>query len=795
MIDDLLAQMTDEEKCLLVSGSDTWHLPAIERLGIGSLRMTDGPNGARGLDFAGGSRSVCYPVGVALGASFDPELVAELARSLGIETKRKGALVLLGPNVNLQRVPVAGRNFECYSEDPLLSSRLCAAAVEGLQSQGVAACVKHFVCNDQETERMSISAIVTDAALHETYLRPFEAGVEAGTWSIMSAYNGVNNTEACESELLQEVLRDQWGFDGVAISDWHALKATVAPLLAGTDIEMPGPTRHRGGALLAALESGQLSIVQLDVVVLRVLRLLERTGCLDSPDALRDETSEDDPRDRELVRRAAADATVLLTNNGILPLKTGLDRLAVIGPNASPGAIQGGGSAGVYSHEPVSPLEGLSSLATEVRYAQGAHIERYVPLLSAKNCRTHDEKPGITAVALDASGGVVKERVMSELLSVYSAPGVVDEHMDARWTTKYHAEADGLHTLGLVVAGQARLWFDDDLIIDSWDFTEPGTWLLGMASAERRVELDLVNGHEYEIRIEFHRDSKHLGGVRVGIMPAPSTSLIAEAVEAARWAELAVVIVGMSDEWESEGIDRDDLMLPGGQAELISAVVAANENTVVVLNVGAPVETPWLEEVAAAVCVWYPGQEFGNALCDVLDGTRSPGGRLPQTWPLQLSDHPAMEGFPGSNGDVHYVEGSEVGYRCFESAGVAPRLAFGFGLSYAQPEIEDVQWQINDGEVSVSLETRNLNNHEGVEVWQLYLRERHEDGAWSPKELVDFVKLRYSPNESLVGELRAGAKAWRVWRDGWAQRKGEIELVIGRSCGDELASLLLPGVP
>ncbi|MFV1992106.1 MAG: glycoside hydrolase family 3 protein, partial [Acidimicrobiales bacterium] len=277
MIDALLAELTIEEKCSLLSGSDTWHLPGVERAGIGSLRMTDGPNGARGQLFVGGPRAVCYPGGSALGASFDPELVVRLAESLARETQRRGAQILLGPTVNLQRVPLAGRNFECYSEDPLLTSRLVSAAVTGLQNQGVAACVKHFVCNDQETHRMTVSAEVSESALHEVYLRPFEAAVGAGAWSIMSSYNAVNGVPAAQSSLLDDVLRRQWGFDGVVVSDWHALKETVAPLVAGTDVEMPGPGRVRGAALIKAVEAGLVSHDQLDASVRRVLLLLERT--------------------------------------------------------------------------------------------------------------------------------------------------------------------------------------------------------------------------------------------------------------------------------------------------------------------------------------------------------------------------------------------------------------------------------------------------------------------------------------------------------------------------------------
>jgi beta-glucosidase len=792
MIDELLAELSVGEKCSLLVGIDTWHLPAVERVGIGSLRMTDGPNGARGQLFAGGPRAVCYPAGSALGASFDPVLVEELAASLAREALRRGAQVLLGPTVNLQRVPLAGRNFECYSEDPLLTSRLVAASVRGLQGQGVAACVKHFVCNDQETNRMTVSAEVSDTALHEVYLRPFEAAVAAGAWSIMSSYNAVNGVPAAESSLLQDVLREQWAFDGVVVSDWHALKDTVAPLVAGTDIEMPGPGLTRGPALVAAVKSGEMAGEQLDVNVRRVLLLLQRTGRLGYPAPLDDEVSEDDPADRALIRRAIAGSTVLMRNGGVLPLSSAIARLAVIGPNADPGAIQGGGSAKVEPHAWVTPLAGLAALGSEVRHCVGADTSRFAPLVGKTRCTTPGGEAGVLAELLDEQGQVMKRRLQEEFEATYNGPGLAAGYDRGRWTTTYTPGRDGSHRFGLIAAGPARFFVNGERELTVPADHEEGAWLLGSGCPEMILEVALVAGEAYELRVDFDRDERALGGIRLGVHEPSEVSLLEEAVELAQWSEVSVLVVGMSPEWETEGKDRATMSLPGNQVELIEAVAAVCEQTIVVLNVGAPVDVSWLESVGAVLCVWYPGQEFGAALADVLSGSVCPGGRLAQTWPQQVDEHPAMAGFPGTAEAVEYHEGTAVGYRSFEAAQVRPALPFGFGLSYGLPTFEDVEWSTDPSRITALVSAHNYSNENAVEVWQLYVREQRPDGSWLPKELIDFVKVSYTGEETSAVKLVAGPESLRVWEESWVPRRGALELVVGRSADDELASLVLP---
>jgi len=377
----LLAEMTVEEKATLMTGRGPWDVRPVERLGIPSLKVTDGPAGARGAGLLGtGIPALCLPCGSALGATWNPALVEDLGRALAAETRARGCHVLLAPTVNIHRTPLGGRNFECYSEDPHLTSRLAVAYVRGVQSGGVATTTKHFVANDSEYERNSIDSVVPERALREVYLAPFEAVVtEAGAWGIMSSYNRVDETFMGENHrLLTGVLRDEWGFDGVVVSDWYGTRSTEAAVRAGLDLEMPGPGHHYGDQLVEAVRAGDVDESLLDRAVRRLLLLLERTGALDDPLDV-PERELDVPDHRVLVRRAAAESMVLLANDGVLPLEVAtLGSLAVIGPNAATAVIMGGGSAQLLPQHATSPLEALTRRLPDctMRYEPGAAIDR-----------------------------------------------------------------------------------------------------------------------------------------------------------------------------------------------------------------------------------------------------------------------------------------------------------------------------------------------------------------------------------------------------------------------------------
>jgi len=766
-IDELLAAATLEEKVSLLAGASTWTTAAIARLGIPAMKLTDGPNGARGAGYRG-QTSASFPVGSALAASWDESLVEAVGRAIAEEARTKDADVVLGPTINLHRTPIGGRNFESYGEDPLLAGRLGSAFVRGVQSTGVGACVKHFVCNDTEHERHTVSSEVDERTLREVYLRPFEIAVrEAAPWSVMSAYNRVNGTYASSHRhLIEDILRGDWGFDGFVVSDWGAALETVANLEAGMDLEMPGPPRTRGDALLAALERGEVDVAQVDACVRRVLTALERTGRLARGEPGH-EHSEDRPEHRALARRAAIAGSVLIANDGLLPLQgSALRRLAVIGPNAVYGQIQGGGSSGVNPHYAVMPLDALRRRLpdVEIAYARGAVNHKYVPLPEPATLHPPGD-PSAEGLRLEIhadatfTGEAATERVVPAAvtplaalpLSGYAGP-LAREAFGARLTADYVPTESGEHEIGLSAAGRARLWLDDELLIDLWDVREPGDTFFGRGSAEVRARAQLGEGERQRLRIEVEDEAAvdSLSGIRLGLAPAPEADLVGAAETAAREADAVVMIVGSNPDWESEGHDRRDLALPGGQDALIERVLQANPRTAVVVNAGGALAMPWLDAVPAVLWAWLPGQELGEALADVLLGEAEPGGRMPTTFPRRLEDTPAYTTYPGEQGRLLYGERGFIGHRWYDARGIAPRVPFGHGLCYTRFEwgALGTPGKAHCGsDVTVDVEVANVGERAGSEVVQVYLGWPEGSVPQPPRTLAGFARAHLEAGE------------------------------------------------
>ncbi len=691
-IERLLAALTLEEKVSLTSGADLWNTPPVPRLGIPALRVTDGPSGARGGSFTEGATATSFPCGAALGATWSPALCERVGAALAEEARSKGAHVLLGPTVNLHRSPLAGRNFEAYSEDPCLAARTAAAFVRGVQSRGVAACVEHFAGNESEFERNTIDSQIGERALRELYLAPFEAAVrEAGAWSLMTAYNRLNGSYCAEHPwLLAEVLRGEWGFDGLVMSDWYGTQSTVASANAGLDLEMPGPARWYGAALLEAVRKGEVPEATLDAKVRRLLQLMARTGALDGAGGGAERAEETSER-RALAREAAREAIVLLANpRGVLPLDPArLSRVAVIGPNADVAVIQGGGSAQVNPHRAVSPLEGIRArlpAGVEVRFERGAASHRYAPLLDDRFVeggwvdRYFDDP--------DLAGAPAAERRSRRAYHLWLAgavpAGVEPGRFSVRSRGRFVAPESGDYSFSLASLGRSRLFVDGALVVDNWTKQERGEFFFGLGSAEVRGRLALAKGRACEIALEFRAENPVLAGVRAGVALPEPPDLLERAVRCAADADAAIVVVGLNEDWETEGRDRADLELPGRQVELLERVISAQPNTAVVVNAGAPIRLDWLDSAPAALWLWYPGQEGGHALAEVLFGDADPGGRLPTTFPRKIEDTPSHLSYPGEDGRVVYGEGIWSGYRYYEKKRIAPRLWFGHGLSYAR---------------------------------------------------------------------------------------------------------------
>lgn len=796
-IDQLVDQLTLDEQVLLLSGEDFWSLPAIPRLGIGKMRVTDGPNGARGAgSLVGGVSAAAFPVGISIGATWDVDLARQIGKALAEEVKSKGAHASLAPTVNIQRSVTNGRNFECYSEDPELTADLAVAMIEGLQGEGIAATVKHFAGNESEIERTTISSEIDERSLREIYLRPFEDAVKrAGVWGIMSGYNKINGTYAAENHwLLTQVLRDDWGYDGIVMSDWFGSRTTAPTVNAGLDLEMPGPTRDRGEKLIAAVKRGEVSRETVRERALNVLRWMARTGGLTGPDTL-EERAEIRPEHSALIRKAGAAGTVLLTNDGILPLTPKAGRIAVIGPNAKVAQIMGGGSSQLNPHYQVTPWEALVAVEGEagLTFAPGCTNHRWEPVLTGPITVDYFDNDSL-------SGPVAHHEVIDSALTFWIHPvagGRVDAaRFSARMTGTFTPEVDGMHVLGVHSAGLSRVFVDGKLVADAWEGWTKGRTFFEEGCDEVTGEVMLTAGHPHRIEIEFAtRTAENLVvfGVRAGISRPMGDAEIVQAVEAARQADTAVLFVGRSGEWDTEGSDLQGITLPGRQDDLIAAVCAANPRTVVVLQTGGPVEMPWLPQAAAVLQAWYPGQEAGNAIADVLYGRADPGGRLPQTFPARWQDNPTWsqdpEVYPGVDGKVRYEEGLMIGHRHYDRTGIAPLFPFGHGLSYTRFALSEVTVSPLDDGLRVTARVTNTGSRPGSTVVQVYVGEDAPPVPRPLRELKGFAKVRLDPGASSGVTIDLSHRDF-AWFDtgarGWTVTGGDYSVSVGFSAADIL---------
>lgn len=803
---DLLRQLTTEEKVFLLSGSDVWRTLGVERVGLPPIKVTDGPNGARG-DSTTGARAVCLPASICLAASFDTELVQEAGHLLGVEAARKGAHVLLAPTINIARHPLGGRNFESFGEDPFLTTAMAVAYVEGVQDvEGVGACAKHFVANDVEYARMTVSSEVDERTLREVYLAPFEAVVEAGVWSLMASYPKLNGTHCSEHEwLLTDLLRDEWGFDGLVMSDWGATHHHSRPVLAGQDLEMPGPPRALGAKLLAAVESGEVPMEVLDARALRVIDLAvraNRIGVLDE----QPEQSVDTPEDRALARRIASSGVVLLKNadlgNGpILPLDpASITSVAVIGPNAAPGVIQGGGSAQLAPHHLVSPVDGLAAVYGKVVAAAGSRRARYLPLVPAEAWVSNGDRPIALEIFAGADLGAPPAMTRNtKRLGTMIQGGVAGlpdpNSFSQRWSATLRIDEAGTHQFSVFACGLSRVLINGDVIVDNWTNPTPGDGFFQMASSEVVGSIDLEPG-TVEVVVEWTSDpARMLAGLRFGwLVPTDDDQLMADAVAAAGAADAAVVVVGLDADWETESHDRPIFGLPGRQDELVRKVLAANPNTVVVLNAGGPVDLPWFDEAPAVMTAWYGGQEFGGALADVISGVADPAGRLPVTFPKRVSDAPTALDVPGDGNKLHYREGSFVGHRWYDARSIEPLAPFGHGNSYTTFQFGDPSIAgESDGGVEIVVEVRNTGDRVGTAVPQLYLEPPTGNHRRPLRSLCGFASVSVGAGATLLVTVSVPKRAFEIWTHeaGWNTPAGTYVVRVGASSRDLAGSVSL----
>ncbi|MGV9411013.1 beta-glucosidase [Nocardia sp. NPDC003693] len=782
-IDDLLAKLDLEAKIRLVSGSGVFRFAGEESIGLAEMPVSDGPSGVRGELWDERDPSVSLPSGTALAATWDRELLGEIGALIAAEARRKNVYAVLGPTINLHRSPLGGRHFECFSEDPVLTGEMAAAYVSAVQAHGVSACPKHYVANDSETERFTADVIADDRTLRELYLYPFERAVGAGAWMIMDAYNSVNGVTMTENPLLAEPLKGEWGFDGVVVSDWTAVRST-AGAAAGTDIAMPGPWDLWGAPLLAAVRAGEVPEAAIDEKVRRILRFATRVGALTDepvvPPAFTDEAAQ------RLVRAAAAKAMVLARNDGTLPLGKPAT-VALLGAAAAEPRFMGGGSATVIPGHTTSPLQGLSDVLP-VRYTPGVHLSDHlipVPLHLVTDPETGT--PGLSLRYLEGETILETEHRTAGNLMLFGNPNA--QRADAfELTGRLRADMAGEWRIGFAGVGALRLEIDGETVLEETvlpEGSDPVELLLN--PPQRFVTRELTEGEQVEVRIRL-APALAQGLPAMGITYAvgrprrAADEEFAAAVELARTSEVAVVLVGTTEQIESEGFDRKNLDLPGRQNELVSAVAAVNPRTIVVVNSGAPVELPWRDEVAAVLLTWFPGQEFGAALADVLTGAAEPGGRLPTTWPRTLADVPVVDTKPAADNTLPYTEGIHIGYRAWLKSGVAPAYPFGHGLGYTTWALSDLAVTGRTATVTV----RNTGDRPGRQVVQAYLSRPGSAVDRPVRWLAAFTAVTAGPGESVTATVDVPARAFEHWTEnGWAVEPGAFTLHLGTSV-DEL---------
>ena len=810
-VDTAMAALDLDTKCGLLAGHDMWTLPGIPGIGLEPVVMSDGPIGVRGRQF-GGDPTVALPSPTAQAATWDVDLARTTGRLLAAEARRKGVHVLLAPTVNLHRTPRGGRNFEAYSEDPLLTARIAGGFVTGVQDGGVATTAKHFVANDAETDRMTVDNRVDPAVLRELYLAPFHHVVAQGGWGIMSAHNAVNGTTMTGHARLQdEVLRDQWGFRGFVVSDWTAARDTVAAITAGTDLAMPGPVTVYGPTLAHAVRSGHVPESLVDASVRRVLELAARVGALaDAPPTVPADRLPDpvdaDRHAREVARRSF----VLLRNErGLLPLRPGA-RIAVIGLPATEPQVMGGGSAQVFPHHVVSPWDGLCAALPDAELTHVAAIDPRPTLPAVRDGFT------LRVVARDADERIRYEAPLpdGQIRWVGETPNGLD------LTTIHSVEITGGFTPSRVgthqfsFAGVGRfefavrnaVLFDADIAPDTAD---PVNGLLN--PPERRAVIDLAADVPVDVSLMHHPAAPRgmpfpLIAFRLGHcepLPDPDDG-IAAAASAAHDADVAVVCVTTTDDIDREGADRDNLALPGRQNTLVEAVAAANPDTVVLVSAGAPVEMPWADDVAAILLTWFGGQELGNAVADVLTGEHEPAGRLPTTWPARLGDAPVTRVEPDDEGQLRYREGRFVGYRGWLRDDVpAPAWWFGHGLGYTDWRYDSVDVTMSDDDgtafdnatvasatggrlATATVRLTNIGTRPGRQVVQLYL-EPLEPAERPRRWLAGFAGVTAAPGDTVDVDIDLPRRVVHSWDTGtgtWRTRTGDYRLLVGRTVAD-----------
>ncbi len=785
-VDSLLSKMTLQEKLEYIGGYNGFYIRGIERLGLPEIKMSDGPTGVRNY-----GPTTAYPATICLAASWDTELAEKFGTAMGRDARARGVHILLAPGVNIYRAAFGGRNFEYLGEDPYLASRMVVPIIDGIQSQGVSATVKHYIANNQEFDRHNVSSNVDERALREIYMPAFKAAVqEANVGAVMTAYNPVNDIHASEHNyLVNEVLKKEWGFDGAVMSDWVSTYSTEGVVNGGLDLEMPSGKFMNPDSIMPLIESGEIKESTIDDKVRRILRMIVKFNFMDRDQEV-STIPKDHPENRAVALKIAEEGIVLLKNEaGLLPLKKeSLKKIAVIGPNSDPAVYGAGGSSFTTPFEAVSVLEGIKTIAgdkIEVLHKKGINNLGGEETFDNSSLFHSDDNSGLSAeyfnnMNFEGEPELVRaDEKINFTFSENPLGGEENSNYSVKWSGYIKPETTGEYRFYVSGDDGYRLIMKGDTLINAW-FDQAPTTRSALVNLEADKKYDLIleyyqNGGGAELKFGYGEEKK---------------SQIEEAVELAAESDVVILCIGFNKNSEGEGRDRE-YNLPDEQVQLIKKALEVNNNTVIVLNAGGNVNmNPWIDNTSALLHAWYPGQEGGTAIAEIIFGEVNPSGKLPATFEKKWEDSPVYGSYHDEDKDknVEYSEGIFLGYRHFDSSSTKPRFPFGYGLSYTTFRYDDLkvaaQNKDDEVEVKVTFNVTNTGEHAGAETAQLYVSDLESSAERPEKELKSFTKIFLQPGETKQTEIILNKSAFQYYDvddSKWKLEKGEFEIQVGSS--------------
>lgn len=798
-VEAIINKMTLQEKVEFIGGYQSFNIRAFEKYGIPEIRMADGPVGVRNF-----GSSTAYPVSINLAASWDRELAQLIGQSIAMDAKSKNVHIMLGPAMNIYRAPYCGRNFEYLGEDPYLAGEIASSYIIGMQNEGVVATAKHYAANNQEFDRNNVSSDMDERTLREIYLPAFEACVKKGkVGAVMTSYNLINGVHASQNDHLNnEILKGEWGFAGVVMSDWTSTYDGVACALGGLDIEMPSGKYMNPDTLIPAIKEGRLKEEIINEKVRRILMLYERFGFFDNPDL-----SKGFQLNKELVRKNALDAarggiTLLKNENDILPIDVNKPlKIAVVGINADPAVTGGGGSSLVTPDESISLLKAVEKIAgknIKVAYAKGLYVEGKLPANYFKSQQFYTYKGNEKVNGVNATfykgknleGNPLMEKIYDRLDFSFDDSTISElpkDNFSARFSCYLKVPKSGNYRFALAGDDGYRLIINDEVVLDYW-YNQPET--------VRSIEMILDKNKEYKIAVEYYQAG---GGasVRLGYNESFTKTDLAsvmlnEAVNLARKSDIVIISAGFNNELESEGLDRT-FEMPYNQDQFIEKIAQVNKNCIVVLNSGGNVKMEWLPKVSGLVHAWYPGGEGNLAVAEIIFGITNPSGKLPVSFEKKWEDNATFKSYFDDDKDkkVYYSEGVFLGYRHFDQTGIEPLFPFGYGLSYTKFEYSDLKISNNqipmDSPVTLTFKIKNIGDYDGAEVAQVYVHDQESSLLRPVKELKGFAKVFLKKGEQKEVSIQLDPEAFRYFnmdKGGWITEAGKFNIQIGSSSKD-----------